>query len=125
MASVGSFSRYVRWAWLCEGAAVHFSGQGSYLRAAVARRLHEGDRPAFPPSARDATLLGGLYCLMAVGLSLGFGVTRIINFAHGEFIMLGAYGAFFCATLAGIDPLISLPAVMSCRSTERSRTMLA
>jgi len=61
----------------------------------------------------DSVLLGGLYSLMAVGLSLGFGVTRIINFAYGEFIMLGAYGAFFCSTLAGIDPLISLPLVMT------------
>ncbi len=59
----------------------------------------------------DSILLGGLYSLMAVGLSLGFGVTRIINFAHGEFIMLGAYGAFFGATLLGIDPLLSLPLV--------------
>ena len=54
-----SFARYVRWAWLCEGAAVHFSGQGRYLRAAIARRLREGGRPAFPPDVRDAPLLGG------------------------------------------------------------------
>jgi branched-chain amino acid transport system permease protein len=59
----------------------------------------------------DSVLLGGLYSLMAVGLSLGFGITRIINFAYGEFIMLGAYGAFFCSTLMGIDPLLSLPLV--------------
>jgi branched-chain amino acid transport system permease protein len=59
----------------------------------------------------DATLLGGLYSLMAIGLSLGFGVTRIINFAHGEMIMLGAYGAYFGAALLGLDPLLSLPAV--------------
>ncbi len=65
---VGSFARYVRWAWLCEGAAVHFSGQGRYLRAAVARRLREGGRPAFPPSARDAALLGGtVFALLARG----------------------------------------------------------
>jgi hypothetical protein len=54
-----TFSRYVRWAWLCEGAATHFSGQGPHLRAAIARRLREGGRPAFPPDVRDATLLGG------------------------------------------------------------------
>jgi hypothetical protein len=54
-----SFRRYVRWAWLCEGAASHLSGQTPHLRAAIARRLHEGGRPAFPPSARDAQLLGG------------------------------------------------------------------
>jgi hypothetical protein len=57
--SGGSFRRYVRWAWLCEGAATHFSGQTPHLRPAIVRRLHEGPRPAFPPSARDAQLLGG------------------------------------------------------------------
>ena len=66
--SVRSFSRYVRWAWLCEGAAVHFSGQGRHLRAAIARRLREGGRPAFPPGPRDATLLGGtVLALLASG----------------------------------------------------------
>jgi hypothetical protein len=55
----GSFRRYLRWAWLCEGAATQLAGQTPFLRAAVARRLHEGDKPAFPPSPRDAPLLGG------------------------------------------------------------------
>jgi len=55
----GSFRRYVRWAWLCEGAAAHFSGQTPHLRAAIVRRLHEGPRPDLPPRARDAQLLGG------------------------------------------------------------------
>ena len=55
----GSFRRYVRWAWLCEGAAAHFSGQTRHLRAAIVRRLHEGPRPQLPPPARDAQLLGG------------------------------------------------------------------
>lgn len=59
----------------------------------------------------DALLLGGLYSLMSVGLSLGFGVTRIVNFAHGELIMLGAYGAYFASVLLEVDPLLSLPAV--------------
>ena len=54
-----TFSRYVQWAWLCEGAATHYSGQTRYLRAAIARRLRDGGRPAFPPRVRDATLLGG------------------------------------------------------------------
>lgn len=57
----------------------------------------------------DAILLTGLYALMAVGLSLSFGIIRIINFAHGEMIMLGAYGAFWLFELAGVDPLLSLP----------------
>lgn len=60
----------------------------------------------------DAILLSGLYTLMAIGLSLGFGVLRIINFSQGEMIMLGAYGAFWLFTLAGIDPLVSLPVLV-------------
>ena len=54
-----SFRRYIRWAWLSEGAATYFSGQAHHLRAAVVRRLREGGRPDFPPSASDAQLLGG------------------------------------------------------------------
>jgi hypothetical protein len=54
-----SFRRYIQWAWLCEGAATYFSGQTSHLRPAIVRRLREGGRPSFPPSARDAHLLGG------------------------------------------------------------------
>lgn len=59
----------------------------------------------------DSLLLGGLYSLMSIGLSLGFGVTRIINFAHGEMIMFGAYGAYFGSVLLGADPLLSLPVI--------------
>ena len=54
-----TFRRYIRWAWLCEGAAAYLSGQVPHLRAALVRRLREGGRPDFPPSARDAHLLGG------------------------------------------------------------------
>ncbi len=53
------FRRYLRWAWLIEGGAQHFSRQVDYYRAAVIRRLREGSRPSFPPSRRDAILLGG------------------------------------------------------------------
>jgi branched-chain amino acid transport system permease protein len=60
----------------------------------------------------DSILLGGLYTLMAIGFSLSFGVTRIINFAHGEFIMLGAYGAFWLFKIWGSDPLIAMPAII-------------
>src|SRR3954453_11903959 len=54
-----SFTRYLRWAWLAEGAATHFSGQAPRLRQAVGRRMREGRPPSFPPKARDAQLLGG------------------------------------------------------------------
>jgi len=46
-------------AWLCEGAATHLAGQVTHMRAAIARRLREGGRPAFPPAARDALVFGG------------------------------------------------------------------
>lgn len=49
----------VRWAWLFEGAARWFAGQTDHARPAIARRLREGRQPSFPPSLRDATLLGG------------------------------------------------------------------
>jgi hypothetical protein len=53
------FITYLRWAWLIEGAAQYFTGQTPYFRAAVITRLREGDRPTFPPSRRDAVILGG------------------------------------------------------------------
>jgi hypothetical protein len=62
---VRTFRRYVRLAWQCEGAATYFAGQTPHLRPAIVRRLHEGGRPEFPPSARDAQLLGGtVYSLL-------------------------------------------------------------
>ncbi len=53
------FARYLRWAWLVEGGAQYFSGQTMSFRAAALRRLSEGAEPSFPPSARDAIILGG------------------------------------------------------------------
>ena len=56
---VRRFARYLRWAWLIEGGSQYFAGQAPLFRAAVSRRLREGGPPAFPPSARDAIILGG------------------------------------------------------------------
>jgi branched-chain amino acid transport system permease protein len=53
-------------------------------------------------------LLGGLYALIAMGLSLQYGVARVLNIAHGEFIMLGALSTWWLYTAFGIDPLVSL-----------------
>jgi branched-chain amino acid transport system permease protein len=53
-------------------------------------------------------LVGGLYGLAAAGLSLTFGVLRILNVSHGELLMLGGYGAFWLFTLWRIDPFVSL-----------------
>jgi len=54
-----SFARWLRWAWLLEGAAQYFSGQVRHVRPAVTRHLRESGEPAFPPGRRDAALLGG------------------------------------------------------------------
>ena len=53
-------------------------------------------------------LVGGLYGLAAAGLSLTFGVLRVLNVAHGELLMLGGYGSFWLFTLWQIDPFLSL-----------------
>jgi branched-chain amino acid transport system permease protein len=54
-------------------------------------------------------LLGGIYALIAVGLTLIFGIMRVVNFAHGEFLMLGMYLAFWAWDLWRIDPYVVLP----------------
>lgn len=53
-------------------------------------------------------LRGGMYVLMAMGLSLVFGVMRIPNFAHGEFYMIGAYFSYFACTLWGFPPAMAI-----------------
>ena len=53
-------------------------------------------------------LMGGLYALIAMGLSLQYGVARVLNIAHGEFIMLGALATWSLHTVFGINPLLSL-----------------
>ena len=54
-------------------------------------------------------LMGFIYALVAAGLSLIFGLMEIVNFAHGEFLMLSMYGAFWFYVGFGLDPLLSLP----------------
>lgn len=53
-------------------------------------------------------LIGGIYALIGVGLSLIFGVMRIINFAHGDFVALGMYAAILLFRQFGMDPYVSL-----------------
>jgi len=57
-------------------------------------------------------LIGGLYGLAAAGLSLVFGVLKVLNVAHGQLIMLGGYGAFWLFALWGLDPFPSLALVV-------------
>ena len=53
-------------------------------------------------------LLGGVYALMASGLTLIFGVMRVVNLAHAAFIILGAYFGYYLYEGLGLDPLISI-----------------
>ena len=56
----------------------------------------------------NGLLIGGIYALVSIGVTLIFGVVKIVNFAQGEFVMIGMYISFFLATQFGIDPLVSL-----------------
>ena len=59
----------------------------------------------------NGLLLGGLYAMIAIGLNLQYGVARVLNIAHGEFIMLGAFITWTMYTMFGINPLVSLAIV--------------
>jgi len=56
----------------------------------------------------NGLLIGGIYALVSIGVTLVFGVVKIVNFAQGEFVMIGMYISFFLATQFGIDPIVSL-----------------
>ena len=58
-------------------------------------------------------LMGGVYGLIALGLSLIFGVMGVINFAHGPMIVIGMYVAYWILVLLGIDPYLALPLTAS------------
>ena len=53
-------------------------------------------------------LLGGLYALTALGLSIVFGVMKLINLAHGDIVILGSYMAYALMAYSGLDPVLSL-----------------
>lgn len=54
-------------------------------------------------------LVGALYGLVALGLSLVFGVTKFLNVAHGELLMFGGYASFWAFSLLGLDPFLTIP----------------
>lgn len=90
------FSRYLRWSWLVEGGAQYFAGQVPLFRAAVQTRLRAGDPPTFPPSRRDAIILGGTVfdllerrrgrdaCSLLISRVRREGPERAIQIAFGE-----------------------------------------
>jgi len=56
-------------------------------------------------------ITGGIYAVVAIGLNLQYGLMRILNIAHGEFLMLGAYFTWLAATVLKVNPLLFLPVV--------------
>jgi branched-chain amino acid transport system permease protein len=64
-------------------------------------------------SLTSGVLVGAVYGLAALGLSLAFGVLKILNVAHGELVMLGGYATFYIFSLLGIDPFVSLAVVFA------------
>ena len=63
------------------------------------------------PAILNGLTIGAIYALIALGLTLIYGVLHIINFAHGSLLMLALYGVFFLHNLFGIDPYLALPVV--------------
>jgi branched-chain amino acid transport system permease protein len=64
------------------------------------------------PAMLNGIATGAVYALVALGLTLIYGVLHIVNFAHGSLLMLALYGVYFLYTLCGIDPYLALPIVV-------------
>lgn len=60
----------------------------------------------------SGVLIGSIYALMSIGLTLIFGVLRVVNFAHGEFLMIAMYGAWAFSKLLGLNPYFAAIAVV-------------
>ncbi|HTZ41218.1 MAG TPA: branched-chain amino acid ABC transporter permease [Syntrophales bacterium] len=66
----------------------------------------------FAQTLASGLLIGFVYALIAVGLTMIFGVMDIVNFAHGEYLMLAMYFSFWAFALLGLDPLFSLAPIV-------------
>jgi branched-chain amino acid transport system permease protein len=64
------------------------------------------------PAVLNGVTMGAVYALIALGLTLIYGVLHIINFAHGSLLMLALYAAFFLFALGGVDPYIAIFVLM-------------
>jgi branched-chain amino acid transport system permease protein len=62
----------------------------------------------FLQSVLSGVLVGGVYALIGIGLTIIFGVMRVINFAHGDLLMLGMYATWIVFSALGMDPFVSI-----------------
>jgi branched-chain amino acid transport system permease protein len=63
--------------------------------------------------ATNGLVIGIIYALVAVGVTLIFSILKIVNFAHGDLYMIGGYSAYYAITLAGLSPFAALPIAMA------------
>lgn len=61
----------------------------------------------------NGLILGAIYALIGLSLNVVFGVLRVVNFAHGEFIILGAYGAYYAQQFLGLSPFLAMPLIFA------------
>src|ERR1019366_7858509 len=66
----------------------------------------------FLQSLISGILIGGVYALIGIGLTIVFGVMRVINFAHGDLMMLGMYATYYLFTILHVDPFLSIIVTM-------------
>lgn len=64
---------------------------------------------AFIQALIDGIMIGGVYAMISIGLTLVFGIMGIVNFAHAEFLMLGMFIAYYAWAWLGLDPLLAAP----------------
>lgn len=62
----------------------------------------------------NGIMLGGIYAVLGVGMTMIFGIVKLTNLAHGEFVILGAYGSTLLAQALGVDPLLTLIVTVPC-----------
>src|SRR5262245_25161723 len=55
--------------------------------------------------------MGFIFALIAIGLTLIYGVMDVVNFAHGEFLMIAMYASYLAFAMWGLDPLVTLPVI--------------
>jgi branched-chain amino acid transport system permease protein len=96
-------------AWRARSAAAE-SGSTAAHEAHIAA-LVSGSEKLLQTMA-SGLLTGGIYALIGIGLTIIFGVMRVVNFAHGALVMVGMYATYFLFTYSHIDPFLSLVVVM-------------